>query len=212
MKLDDLLPQRDVETVQREVIDAEPARVYVVAIEADLARAAHRGRAVAALMAARATPTRLGRALRRRPAPAADPVRLESLPEPGEWVKLDEDFGREFVFGAVGRVGSRSIRWRQIHRSEFAGFSEPGHARVAANLSLRPDGGGRTVLSFELRAQATDPETPRRLTRYWRFAAPLVSQFMRGLLRYVKAEAERGYSSATPPPSRAASSASSRRS
>jgi hypothetical protein len=210
MKLDDLLPQRDVGTVHDEVIDAEPARVYVVAIEADLARAAHRGRAVAALMAARATPTRLGRALRRRPAPAANAVRLSTLPDPGEWVRLDEDFGREFVFGAVGRVRSRSISWRHIHSSEFAGFSEPGYARVAANLSLRPDAGGRTVLGFELRARATDPEARRRLTRYWRFASPLVSQFMRGVLGYVKTEAERPYSSATPPPSRAASSASSR--
>jgi hypothetical protein len=210
VKLDEQLPERDVGAAHRETIDAEPARVYVVAIEADLARAAHRGRAVAALMAARATPTRLGRALRRRPAPAADPVRLASLPDPGEWVTLDEDFGRELVFGAVGRVRSRSISWRQIRSSEFMRFSEPGHARVAANLSLRPDGDGRTILSFELRALATDPETRRRLVRYWRFASPLVSQFMRGTLRYVKAEAEGGYSPASPPPSRAASRASSR--
>jgi hypothetical protein len=209
MRLDDLLPQGDVGALHREVIDAEPVRVYVVAIEADLALAARRERAVAALMAARATPTRLARALRLRPAPAANPVRLATLPDPGEWVRLDEDFGHEFVFGAAGRVRSRSISWRQIRGSEFAGFAEPGHARVAASLSLEPDGGGRTVLSFELRAIATDPESRRRLLRYWRFASPLVSQFMRGVLRYMKEEAERPYSSATPPPSRAASSASS---
>ena len=65
------------------------------------------------------------------------------------------------------------------------------------------------MLSFELRALATDPETRRRLRRYWRFAAPLVGQFMRGVLRYVKEEAERPYTSETPPPSRAASRASS---
>jgi hypothetical protein len=144
--------QHDVIAVEREVIDAEPARVYVTAIEADLAHAAHRSRAVAALLAARAAPTRLARGLRRGPSEPADPVRLSTLPDPGEWVWLDEDFGREIVFGAVGRVGS--------------------------------------------------------LERYWRFAAPLVSRFMRGVLRYIKEEAERPYSPETPPPSRAASRAS----
>jgi hypothetical protein len=135
--------QHDVIAVEREVIDAEPARVYVTAIEADLAHAAHRSPAA---------PTRLARGLRRGPSEPADPVRLSTLPDPGEWVWLDEDFGREIVFGAVGRVGS--------------------------------------------------------LERYWRFAAPLVSRFMRGVLRYIKEEAERPYSPETPPPSRAASRAS----
>jgi hypothetical protein len=209
MRLDAQLEQHDVAAVHREVIDADPARVYVIAIEADLARAAHRSRTVAALMAARATPTRLARGLRRRPARVADPVRLSTLPDPGEWVWLDEDFGRELVFGAVGRVGARSIRWRQIRSADFADWREPGYARVAASLSLRPNGGGQTVLSFDLRALATDPETRRRLRRYWRFASPLIGQFMRGVLRYVKEESERPYTSETPPPSRAASRASS---
>jgi hypothetical protein len=208
MRLDAKLPQHDVIAVEREVIDAEPARVYVTAIETDLAHAAHRSRAVAALLAARAAPTRLARGLRRRPSEPADPVRLSTLPDPGEWVWLDEDFGREIVFGAVGRVGSHSVRWRQIRGGEFDEFGEPGFARVAASLLLKPDGDGRTVLSFELRGVATDPETRRRLQRYWRFAAPLVSRFMRGVLRYIKEEAERPYSPETPPPSRAASRAS----
>jgi hypothetical protein len=209
MRLDGQLDQHDVAAVHHEVIDADPARVYVIAIEADLARAAHRSRTVAALLAARATPTRLARGLRRRPAQVADPVRLSTLPDPGEWVWLDEDFGREIVFGAIGRIGVRAVSWRQIRAAEFEGWREPGYARVAANLSLRPDGAGRTVLSFELRAMATDPETRRRLRRYWRFASPLIGQFMRGVLRYIKDEAERPYTSETPPPSRAASRASS---
>jgi hypothetical protein len=209
MRLDSKLAEHDIAAIHHEVIDADPARVYVVAIEADLAVAAHRSRAVAALLAARATPTRLARGLRRRPSTAADPVRLATLPDPGEWVWLDEDFGREIVFGAVGRVGARSVSWRHIRGADFDGFGAPGFARVAANLSLKPDGGGRTVLSFELRALATDPETRRRLRRYWRFASPFVGRFMRGVLLYVKEEAERPYTSETPPPSRAASRASS---
>jgi hypothetical protein len=208
MRIDDQLSEADISATQRTVIDAEPARVYVVAIEADLAAAAHHSRTVAALLAARATPTRLARGLRRRPSLAADPVRLSTLPDPGEWVWLDEDFGREIVFGAVGRVGARSVRWRQIRGARFGSFGEPGYTRVASNLALHPSGDGQTVLSFELRARATDPESRRRLRRYWRFASPLVGQFMRGVLAYVKEEAERPYTTQTPPPSRAAPRAS----
>jgi hypothetical protein len=209
MRIDEQLGEPDMTASHSTRIDAEPARVYVVAIEADLALAAHHSRTVAALLAARATPTRLARGLRRRPSLAADPVRLSTLPDPGEWVWLDEDFGHEIVFGAVGRVGASSVRWRQIRGSEFADFGEPGYAKVAASLALRPSGDGRTGLSFDLRGRATDPESRRRLLRYWRFASPLVGQFMRGVLGYVKEEAERPYTSETPPPSRAAPRASS---
>ena len=204
MRIDEQLPTYDATSIQHTVIDADPARVYVVTLEADFVEAARHSSAIRTLFAMRAAPAGIARRLRRRPAPPSPgPMRLLDMPADGEWVRLDEDFGREIVFGAIGRFWGREIRWLRSEAADFSSFQEPGYGKIAANFSLRPYGDGRTVLSYEARTQATDPCSRRRFLRYWRLVSPFVGVVMRAMLAYVKAEAERPYTAETPPPSRA---------
>ncbi len=204
MRIDGQLPEYDATSIHELIVDAEPARVWLLTIETDLAHAAHRSRAVHALLAMRAAPTRMARRLRHQSAPRAEPLQLGSLPPLGEWVVLDEDFGHEIVFGGIGRLRHREVEWRLMERGDWDDFSQPGWTKVAASLALRPERDGRTTLTYEIRAHALDAEARRRLAVYWRFARPFLAVVQRGLLTFVKQEAELAYvHELTPPPSRA---------
>ncbi|UJA19594.1 hypothetical protein HJD18_04800 [Thermoleophilia bacterium SCSIO 60948] len=203
MRIDGKLPEYDATSIHEVVVDAEPARVWLLILETDLALAAHRSRAVHALLAMRAAPSRLARRLRHQSAPEVDSLKLSSLPELGEWVVLDEDFGHEIVFGGIGRVRAREVEWRLSESHTWDGFSSSGWTKVAASLAIRTDEDGRTLLSYEIRAHALDSDSRRKLAVYWRFARPFLAIVQRGLLNYVRQESEGAYvHEMTPPPSR----------
>ena len=70
----------------------------------------------------------------------------------------------------IGRFWSGETRWEEFDASDFGSFARLGLARIACNLSFRPYGAGRTLVSYETRTQNTDERARRAFLRYWRVA------------------------------------------
>lgn len=192
MLIDELMPQFDRSKVETVIVEAEPARVYAAVLEADLMKAYRGSPAMRALFAARGAPSAVARRVRREPAPPEpDALRLDALEDEGEWVKLGEDFGKELVFGAIGRFWGRDISWETIRAEDFKEFRQPGFGKVAANFSVRSYGIGRTLLTYEARTAGTYPPASRGIKRYWVVVGPGIGIVLRGTVRYIKSLAER---------------------
>jgi hypothetical protein len=190
MLLDAFMPDFDTTRIEQRVIDARLAAVYGAAIHADLVDAMRRSRIVRGLFALRAAAERLAAIARRRPVatPDAPVMRLAEMRNVGDWVRLGECAPNEFAFGAIGRFWGGETVWEEIESSEFTSFNQPGYAKIAANLSLRPYGDDRTLLSYEARTQATDEVARRAFRRYWTFASPGAGFVMRAALDLIADE------------------------
>jgi hypothetical protein len=66
-------------------------------------------------------------------------------------VGLGGNPGREMVFGAVGKAWQPSIEWRRVEPGDFAEVGEPGWAKMAAALVVRPYGIERSLPTYEAR-------------------------------------------------------------
>ena len=188
MVIDDALPAYDANRVEHVTVRAEPVRVYASLLEVDLRQASREGTGGSrALFAARDAPGELARRMRgRRPPPPEEPLKLEELDSEGTWVKLGEDFGKEFVFGAVGWMHGGEVVWRPIEASAYTRFKEPGSLKIAVNLSVQSFGVGRSVLSCEARARATDDRARRRMLLAWKAGSPAIRLAMRGSLNQIR--------------------------
>lgn len=193
MLIDELLPNYDAPRVEHVVVEAAPARVYEAVLEADFMQAYRGSPAMRGLFALRGAASALARRVTgAEQPPEPEAMRPAELPQRGEWVKLGEDPGVELVFGAIGRFWGRDIDWLEIDAADFRDFAEPGYGKVAANLSVREYGKGRTLLSYETRTKGTDEAARRGFLRYWRLVSPGVGIVLRGTLRYIKGLAEDG--------------------
>jgi hypothetical protein len=195
MLLDDLLPEYDATRIEHRVIDGSLDDVYAAVLEADFMRAARDNPAVQALFAVRTAAERL--TARVRGATAQEPdepdrLRLADLPAVGDWIRLGEDPPHEIAFGVVGRFWGGVTAWEHIDADTFRAFDRPGFARIACNFSLRPYGSARTLVSYEARTQATDPQARAAFLRYWRPVAPGVGVVMRAQLAVVAHTVPRG--------------------
>ncbi len=191
MLIDELLPRFDRSKVETTIVEAEPARVYAAVLEADLMQAYKGSPSMRALFAARDAPAAVARLIRRESAPPEpEALRLDALEEEGEWVKLGEDFGKEFVFGAIGRFWGRDISWETIRAEDFKDYDRPGFGKVGANFSVRSYGIGRTLLTYEARTAGTYPPATRGIKRYWVVVGPGIGIVLRGTIRYIKSLAE----------------------
>lgn len=175
------LPAYDVALTEHLVLDADPTVVFAAARDFDFLTTD--ASLVTALMTARALPG----LLRRRPAPAPASLMLardaDALPG---WVQLGEVPGRELVFGAVGKFWQADIEWHDVTREEFVGFEAPGWGKIACHLMVRPDGPGRSVLSYECRTATTDPGSRARMARYWWLIRPFVAYILRAVVRTIQ--------------------------
>jgi hypothetical protein len=109
------------------------------------------------------------------------------------WLGLGEDAPREIAFGAIGKFWQLDISWLEpvpATPEEFTAFDDPGWGKIAANFSVRPYGGGRSLLSYEARTAVTDAESRTKFARYWKVVSPFVGVIMRATLLTVKADAE----------------------
>lgn len=191
MVIDRVLPRFDVTRIEHLVVDATVPRTWAAVRTLDLLEV-HTPLMDAALFV-RGMPERVGRLLG-RDVPA--PLDLEELRLVGDgddlpgWVILGEVPEREIAFGAVGRFWGGTIRWLTVPASGFAGFDVPGWGKIAANLSLRPYGADRTLLSYEARTMTTDEDSRRRLARYWMVVEPFVGHIMRATLGTIARDAE----------------------
>ena len=84
--------------------------------------------------------------------------------------------------GAARRSGRRST---PTTSSRSTG---PGFAKIACSVSLRPYGTAHTLVSYEARTQALDPESRAHFLRYWRVVRPGVAIVMRAFLHAVAKE------------------------
>jgi hypothetical protein len=179
--LDAQLPVYDVVLTEHLVIDAEPEVVFAATKNFDFLSTD--ARLVTALMKLRTVPSRLhGR-------PVSTPPTLFLARDPGVipgWVVLGEVPGREVVFGAIGTFWRPNIDWRDLPADQFAAFAEPGWGKIACHLLVRPDGPGRSVLSYECRTATTDPASRARMSRYWWLIRPFVGYILRAVLRTIR--------------------------
>lgn len=76
------------------------------------------------------------------------------------------------------------------HVEDFAGFAEPGYAKMAVDLRALPDGDGAR-LETETRILLTDASARRRFGAYWLAVRPFSGLTRRLWLRAAKRRAER---------------------
>ncbi|WP_232819739.1 hypothetical protein [Haloprofundus halophilus] len=188
MLIDRYLPEYDVTAVRHTVVNADPETTYEAMLAADLMDL---GPTVRALGQLRDVPRLL---LERNGAAPEQPppkqLRFADVPETAEWTLLDEAPGEEFVFGAVGKFWRPEIEWLQVDAEEFAEFDEPGNAKLAISLSVRPYGERRTLLSYEARTVTTSERARRNFRLYWRVIGPFAGYLMSQALERIEADAE----------------------
>ena len=194
MLIEQLLPRYDAVRIEHRVVPGDVEAAYAAVMRADFMRAWRDSAGVRALFAARSLGERAVAAASRRALvepPVPESLRLEDMPERGEWVLLGEDPPREVAFGAIGRFWSGETAWEQIDAAEFAAFAAPGFAKLACNFSLRAYGAAQTLVSYECRTLATDDAARAGFLRYWRPLSPFIGVVLRAQLGVVADEAVR---------------------
>jgi hypothetical protein len=124
--------------------------------------------------------------------PAREPVTFRNMNEsagPG-FTRLAEEPGAELVLGAVGRFWKSDYGGLPVTAEAFQAFHEPGYAKLAIALSVRPLDAG-SLLRYEARTATTDGKARRAFLRYWRVIRPGVALVMRRALERIRREAER---------------------
>jgi hypothetical protein len=185
MIIDEQLPRYDTVIAAHRVVDADPHTTWQAARDLDFL-SVHTPLLDTAMWA-RGLPARL----RGQPQPRPPRLRLGAGdPLPG-WLVLGERADAEIAFGAVGKFWQGTIEWKDVPLAQFAAFHEPGFGRIACNLSVRPYGTGRALLTYECRTATTDPVSRRRFARYWWVIRPFVGHIMRATVAHIGAEAGR---------------------
>jgi hypothetical protein len=106
------------------------------------------------------------------------------------WRVLFEEPGH-LVMGAVTQPWKADVKFRGIPPEEFAGFREPGYAKIAWTLVAEPLTPTACVFRTETRVTTTDAEARKRFRRYWCLVSPGVLLIRREMLRLVRRDAER---------------------
>jgi hypothetical protein len=183
--LDTYLAVYDVVLTEHLVVEASPEVVFAAAKGFDFLTTD--AKVVTGLMTLRSLPGRLrGRS---EVAPSTLMLATDASALPG-WVNLGETPGRELVFGAVGTFWKADIEWRDVPAEEFAAFAEPGWGKIACHLLVRPDGPGRSILSYECRTATTDLTSRAQMSRYWWLIHPFVAYILRAVLRTIRGNVE----------------------
>ncbi|MEJ8811375.1 hypothetical protein WKW77_09885 [Variovorax ureilyticus] len=110
-----------------------------------------------------------------------------------DFMILGRDADREIAFGLVGRFWQRDYGLVALAhpKLEFAGFSEPGLAKLVLNLSTEPLADGRTRLVTETRVHCIDGSAMRRFAPYWWLIRPVSALIRRRLLARIRDAAVR---------------------
>lgn len=183
--LDLFMPAYEV-VEQHETRVAAPADItYAAARAMDL----QRSRVIRAIFRGRELLMRSTAAEAEPPGPLVDQVlRLG-------WRVLAETPGREIVLGAVTKPWEPNVRFEGLPPEEFAGFDEPGYAKIIWNLSVEPVGPSESVFRTETRVITTDRYARKRFRRYWSIMSPGISLIRHESLGVVKRDAERRFAS-----------------
>ena len=191
--MDQFLPEYDLSIVHADVFRAPPAECYEAAREMDLFQAP----LARALLGLRALPQRVAETVRgrgRTPGAAAPrgTFRLKDMVGLG-WILLGETPGAEIVLGQVSRPWKSVAAPADVPTTpeQFAGFSQPGYAKIAASLRIDPYGTGSSIVTVETRVAIRDEKSRRRFRRYWALVGPFSSLIRRMALRQLAHELRR---------------------
>jgi hypothetical protein len=106
------------------------------------------------------------------------------------FTRLDEDPGRELVFGLAGRFWRLDGDLRRMpDRAAFEAFVEQGCVKAAWNLAIGDESEAGCELTTETRIVCFGPVARRRFRTYWFFVRPFSGLLRRALLRGVKRRA-----------------------
>lgn len=186
MLIDRCLPTFDETYIYEASVSATPDATYAAMKEIDL-----RDPLTDLLFELRELPLNLARRWRGE-SPVERPPRVTfgELPKQGPaWVVLKEEPGVELVLGAVGQFWKGDYGTRPLTAAEFIPFNEPGYAKLALSLAVRPTSEG-TILRYEARTRTTDESARRTFRRYWRIVGAGVGIVMRRAVRRIRHEAE----------------------
>jgi hypothetical protein len=185
--IDRFMPTYEV-TERHEVDVAAPAELTMAAArEMDL----YRSPLVRAIFAVRTLPSRLRGASPREPASLLAETRAIG------WRTLAEAPDREIVMGAVTQPWRAEVRFRGVDPDLFAGFAEPGYAKIVWTLEAVPLGPAASRFGTETRVSTTDPRSRALFRRYWAALSPGILLIRRESLKLVKADAERRFQAST---------------
>lgn len=182
MLLDHFLPVHHFGERHQALAMAPPQRLYQAARDLDMGRSP----LVGGLLLLRELPVRLamrdfqGQGLGRS---------FEQMRAFG-FIPLDDQPPRELVLGLVGRFWNLSPQIIRLPPGEFRDFSQPGYAKVAANLLVEPLGPGLTRLSTETRVQCLGLEARAKFRAYWTLIRPFSGLIRREWLRLARQAAE----------------------
>ncbi len=179
--VDGFMPKYEVREVHETRVDAPAETTYLAAQELDL----HRSTIVRAIFTGREL--LMGAAHSKREHSPGLIAEVLSL----GWRILAQEPGSELVIGAVTQPWKTDVEFRGLTPEEFAGFSEPGFAKIVWTLAAEPQGENRAVFRTETRVATTDTESRKRFRRYWSVFSPGILLIRYEMLRLVKSEAER---------------------
>jgi len=107
------------------------------------------------------------------------------------FTSLEEDPGRELVFGIAGKFWRHDGGLRRIaNRQAFLDFAEDGCVKAAWNLRIDAAAADSCALSTETRIEYFGPAARRKFGLYWSLIGPFSGAIRVGLLRGVRRRAE----------------------
>jgi hypothetical protein len=181
--LDRFIPDPEV-AERHEIVVAAPAELTMAAArDMDIFRSP----VVSAIFAVRTLPGRL------RGAAARTPASLLSETLALGWRVLADGPGHAIVVGAVTQPWRAEVTFRGVEPSGFAGFDEPGYAKIAWTLEAIPLGPSTSRFRTETRVKTTDPRAHALFRWYWAIFSPGILLIRRASLGLVKADAERRF-------------------
>jgi hypothetical protein len=185
---EEFLPVYDVSDAVARVVEADTGAAWQALLDVDLLKLGREAPLVGMLGALRMLPEVIGHLLHgERPAKPPESMRLRDLPSipmyEGGWVLLSERPGERIALGLVGKFWRPVIEFAPIgNADEFREFDEPGFAKTVYELSARPLGPKRTLISGLMRTATTDEHARRWFRRYWTFGVGAGAHILVGSL------------------------------
>jgi hypothetical protein len=188
--VDRFMPTYEVAERHETDVAAPAAFTMAAAREMDL----YRSPLVSAIFAIRTLPSRL------RGAPPRAPASLLAETRALGWRTLAEVPHREIIMGAVTQPWRAEVTFRGVDPDLFAGFAEPGYAKIVWTLEAVPLGPATSRFRTETRVSTLDPRSRALFRRYWAAMSPGILLIRRESLKLVKADAERRFQASTAEP------------
>lgn len=170
MLIDEFLPEYDFEEKHSIAINADPARVFEAAQNANFGESW----IVRMLLTLRGM--------------SADALTMKNLSY-SKFRILGERPASEVLIGLAGKFWTPWGDLQDVNADTFKAFDKSGYAKAVWNFSLDRDGSG-TRLTTETRIKCLDEGSRRSFGFYWTFIQPFSGLIRMEMLKIIKREAE----------------------